>query len=56
MKNKKQAEKKISLEKLQMVRISNAKIIKGGYAGVGGYNLNTDLEGEGEPTGTGKTR
>ncbi|WP_164975864.1 MULTISPECIES: hypothetical protein [unclassified Chryseobacterium] len=46
MKNKKQAEKKISLNKLQMVRISNPKIIKGG-----GVNLNF----EEEQPGTGKT-
>lgn len=49
MKKKKQADKKISLEKLQMVRISNAKIIKGG-------NNYLDTSMEGEPTGTGRTR
>lgn len=46
MKNRKQAEKKISLNKLQMVRISNPKIIKGG-----GVNLNF----EEEQPGTGRT-
>jgi hypothetical protein len=46
MDKKKQAEKKISLNKLQMVKISNAKMIKGGF---GIINLQ-------EPkTGTGKT-
>jgi len=30
MKQKKQAEKKLSLKKLQLVRISNPKVVKGG--------------------------
>ncbi|MGE8554389.1 MAG: hypothetical protein ACN6OB_10730 [Chryseobacterium jejuense] len=49
MKKKKPTDKKISLEKLQMVRISNAKIITGG-------NNYLDTNMEGDPTGTGRTR
>ncbi|WP_183148049.1 hypothetical protein [Chryseobacterium nematophagum] len=41
MKRKKQTEKKLSLKKLQMIRISNPKIIKGG-----GYSTNNNIIGD----------
>ncbi|MCF2220963.1 MULTISPECIES: hypothetical protein [Chryseobacterium] len=46
MKNaKKQPEKKLSLKKLQVIKISNMKAINGGYGGQG-----LELYGDGEPT------
>ncbi|CAH0173282.1 hypothetical protein [Chryseobacterium sp. YR221] len=50
MKQKKQTEKKLSLKKLQMVKINNPQTIKGGN-GVNDYN-GDDTTG----TGTGRTR
>ncbi|WP_312392385.1 hypothetical protein [Chryseobacterium sp.] len=48
MKQKKQTPKKLSLKKLQVTKIINPHLIKGG----GGLN---NYDGD-EPTGTGKTR
>ena len=49
MKQKKETSKKLSLKKLQLTKINNPNSIKGGN------NLNY-FDGDGEPTGTGRTR
>lgn len=51
MKQKKQTEKKLSLKKLQMVRISNPKVIMGGVAYIE-PTTKTYIIGDGDNTGT----
>lgn len=55
MKQKKQTEKKLSLKKLQMVRITNPKVIRGGDDSIRATtmsNINHNNDGNDGNTGT----